>query len=75
MDIPPECNLLDREIEEYPEDLKEQVVRLSDWIREPADPSREALRLPWTMHPRGNTFLIQTGTSGEHDLAGHAAIP
>ena len=34
MDIPRECNLLDREIEEYPEDLKEQVVRLSDWIRE-----------------------------------------
>lgn len=34
MDIPRERNLLDREIEEYPQDLEDQVVRLSDWIRE-----------------------------------------
>jgi hypothetical protein len=33
-DIPLECDFIDREIDEYPEDLKEQVLRLSNWIRE-----------------------------------------
>jgi hypothetical protein len=33
-DIPLQGNLIDNEINEYPEDLIDEVVRLSDWVRE-----------------------------------------